>query len=76
MRDVGLMEGGRKQRRRGECNRRPALALCSQSVQRDGGANSSRGMSCVCVRGCVRPDPCVDVSIRVFVLLGTELRAR
>lgn len=48
MRDVGLMEGGRKREEKGVYNRRPALELCSQSVQRDGGP-SSRGMRCVCM---------------------------
>lgn len=39
------VNGGRKKsgRRRRECNRRPALRLCSQSVRRDGGPSSERG---------------------------------
>ena len=78
--------GGRKKsaRRRRECNRRPALRLCSQSVRRDGGPSSEGGgvdeVCSACVRShpavCVCPCPGVRLSACVFVLPGAELRAR
>lgn len=78
------VNGGRKKsgRRRRECNRRPALRLCSQSVRRDGGPSSEGGwggeneVCSACVRShpvvCVRV-PGVRLSACVFVLPGAEL---